>query len=117
MANPTVTAIRDSIGNCRTLKKAHTAAVVVGEIVVINGQVLVAVNAKAADAENAYIYRGKIEAPKEAALAINVGDVVYWDATNEVVTKTATANTKMGVCVEDVAGAGTTVLVMLGENK
>jgi len=108
--------VRDGINQVKTLKLAHTAAVSAGDVIVNNGQVLVAVNDASASADNAYIYRGKIEVPKEANLAIAVGDVVYWDATNEVANKTNT-NTKMGICVEASAASDTTVVVMLGENK
>lgn len=117
MANPQVVAIRDGVNACKTLKKAHSAAVLAGEVVVINGQVLVAVNAKDANADNAYIYSGRIEVVKTSALQIDVGDVVYWDATAEEANKTASGNTKMGMCVEDVAGAGANVIVDLAENK
>ena len=108
--------VRDGVNQVRTLKLAHTAAVSAGDVIVSNGQVLVAVNDAAANADNAYIYRGKVEVPKTAALAINVGDVVYWDATNGEANLTNT-NTKMGICVEAAAAADSTVVVMLGENK
>lgn len=109
--------IRDSIGNVRTLKHTHTAALEPGKVLVANGQVLVAINKTAADEENVFAYRGRVELDKTAALAINVGDVVYWDDTAKEANKTATANTKGGICVEDAAAADATVLVMLGENK
>ncbi len=67
--------VSDSLANARTVKIAHTAAVVKGEIIVNNGQVLMAVNAAAISVDTIYIYRGKIEMPKEAALAI---DHVRW---------------------------------------
>ena len=40
-----------------------------------------------------------------AADSIAVGDVVYWDATNEVVTKTATDNTRAGRAVSTKAAS------------
>ncbi len=112
-----VIAIRDSLANARTLKLAHTAAVVVGEVIVSNGQVLVAINAAIADADNIYMYRGRVELPKEASLVVAVGDVLYWDATAEVATKTSTSNTKLGIAIEASAAPDTSVLAMLGENK
>jgi predicted RecA/RadA family phage recombinase len=48
---------------------------------------------------------GVFSLPKVAATAVAVGDVLYWDATAKLVTKTATANTRLGVATEP-AGAG-----------
>lgn len=42
---------------------------------------------------------GVVELPKTSALAINVGDKVYWDNTAKVVNKTASGNTLVGVAV------------------
>lgn len=109
--------IRDSLVNVRTRKDTHGAAVSAGDIVVINGQVLVAVNAALINAENVYAYRGKVEAPKKAALALGSGSVVYWDAGNGVVTDVPDGNTKIGITLEPAAAADTTILVMLAENK
>ena len=117
MANETVVALRDGLDKLRTLKKAHSAICLVGEIIVLNGQVIVAVNASAADVANAFVYRGKVEAAKEAALALDVGDVAYWDAVNGVITTTASGNTKMGMVVEDAEAADDNGVVMLDENK
>jgi predicted RecA/RadA family phage recombinase len=115
MAN--IATARDSSKNLRTLKHTHSAALAVGEVLIYNGQVLVACNASAADAENVFVYRGRVELDKTAALAINPGDVVYWDDTAKEANKTASANTKAGICVEAALAADATVLVMLGENK
>lgn len=109
--------IIDTLSNARTLKLAHTAAVEEDDIVVSNGQVLVAAAKADADALNAYVYRGKVSVPKEAALAVNPGDVLYWVAAAGNANKTASGNAKMGICVEPAAGADTTVTVMLDENK
>jgi len=84
-------------------KKAHSAAVEAGEVVVINGQVAVAVNKADADAVNSYVTEGPITVKKTLALAINFGDVVYWDNTAKEMNKTSTANTKAGYCLEDAA--------------
>jgi len=109
--------VRDGITNIRTLKLAHTVAVDAGDVIVSNGQVLVAVSKKDADAANAYVFRGKVEFPKAASLAIAPGDACYWDVADGNINKTATDNTKAGICVEAAAEAESTVLVMLGENK
>jgi predicted RecA/RadA family phage recombinase len=109
--------VRGSINDARTLKVAHTAAVEPGDVVVNNGQVLVAVNKAAQDVESVFVFRGRVEFPKEAALAINPGDVCYWVAANSNANKTATSNTKLGICVEAALAADTVVLIELGENK
>lgn len=107
---------RGGVNQLRTLKLAHTAAVEAEEVIVSNGQVLVAVNAAEADAENTYIYRGPVEFPKEASLAVAVGDVCYWVAANHNINKTNT-NVKTGICIEAALAADSVVLVELSENK
>lgn len=51
--------------------------------------------------------------PKVSALAIAVGDVVYYAADTSLVTKTASGNTKLGVAVEAAANPSATVAVRL----
>lgn len=99
----------------KTGKKAHSAAVEAGEVVVINGQVVVAINTAAIDIDNAFAYEGSIMVKKTAALAINFGDVVYWDDTAKEMNKTNT-NTKAGVCIEDAAASDTDVVLYLMPN-
>jgi len=47
---------------------------------------------------------GIFDLKKVASQAWSAGDKVYWDNTNKEATKTATANTLIGVAVEAVAG-------------
>lgn len=56
---------------------------------------------------------GVFNLPKVNALAIAVGDAVYWDSANKVVTKTAGGNTKIGVAVTAAANPSATVNVRL----
>lgn len=56
---------------------------------------------------------GVFDLPKVSALAISVGDTVYWDSANKVVTKTASGNTKIGVAVTAAANPSPTVIVRL----
>lgn len=56
---------------------------------------------------------GVYELPKTSALAINVGDVLYYDATNHVVNKTSSGNTKIGVAVTAAANPSPSVHVRL----
>lgn len=112
-----VTAVTmDSSLNLRTMKYTHSAALSPGDPIVVNGSLVIAVNKTAANEENVFIYGGKINLPKTAALAISGLDKVYWDATNSEVNKTLTGNTACGICVEDAAAADSTVTILLEHN-
>jgi predicted RecA/RadA family phage recombinase len=52
--------------------------------------------------------------PKVSALAISVGDVLYWDNTAKLVNKTASGNTRIGLAVSAAANPSATVRVRLG---
>jgi len=106
---------RGGVTENRTLKHAHSAALEATEVLVINGQVTVAVNDSAANADNVFIFAGPVEFDKEAGLAINAGDVVYWDDTAKEIDKTNT-NVKAGICKEAAAAGDATVLVELMPN-
>ena len=58
---------------------------------------------------------GVFELPKTSALAISVGDRLYWDAANKVVNKTATAQQCIGIAVSAATNPSATVLVKLGQ--
>ncbi len=107
--------IRDSVA-AKTLKHDHTAALLRHEVLLLNGSIVIAVNASDADVDNAFVYRGKIEFPKLAALAIEPGEKVYWDDTNREVNKTSAGNTLCGICVDASAAADSVCLVALHEN-
>ncbi len=119
MANEIATT-RDGVNNLKTLKLAHTAAVLAGEIIVANGNILVAVSAALANASNIYIYRGRVGFPKAtgASTAIAANVKVYWNATTGVATidAAAGANNMIGTTVEAAGDSDAEVLVMLGEN-
>ncbi|MFQ5737142.1 MAG: DUF2190 family protein [Thermodesulfobacteriota bacterium] len=109
----TATNLTDSL-RTKTLKYKHTAAVAINDIILLGGRVLIAIAAVLANAEGVYIHAAeRVEMPKEAPLVITAGDTVYWDNTNAVITKTATANTKCGIAVEDAASADTVVVIEL----
>ena len=57
---------------------------------------------------------GVFELAKTSALAIAVGDRLYWDATNKVVNTTTTGQKCIGVAVSAAANPSSTVLVKLG---
>jgi len=103
----------DSIQNIRTLKLAHTAAVALNEVIVSGGCVLIAVNAALINADNSYVYMGKVTLPKAAPLAIDVGDIVYWDVADGNLNKSSSGNTMCGFCIAAALSADTTVDIFL----
>lgn len=52
---------------------------------------------------------GVVTIGKTSALAISVGDRLFWDPTNKVVNKTATAQQQVGVATEAAANPSATV--------
>lgn len=56
---------------------------------------------------------GVFTLPKVSALAIAIGDKVYWDDTNKLVTKTASGNTAIGVATSVAANPSASVDVRL----
>lgn len=68
----------------------------------------------AANAAGEFLTEGVVEIGKTSALAIAVGDRVFWDATNSVVNKTTTAQQCVGVAVEAAANPSSTVKIKLG---
>lgn len=56
---------------------------------------------------------GVWDLPKVSALAVSLGDVIYWDATAGLANKTSAGNTKLGVAVAPAANPSGTVRVRL----
>lgn len=75
----------------------------------------VATNDVAANAEGEFLTEGVVDIAKTSALAIAVGDRVFWDATNKVVNKTSTAQQCVGVAVAAAANPSATVSIKLGQ--
>ena len=73
----------------------------------------VATNAVAANTAGEFITEGVVEIAKTSALAIAVGDRLFWDATNKVVNKTTTAQQQVGVAVAAAVNPSATVQMML----
>lgn len=105
----------DGVGNLRTLKLAHTAAVEAGEVIESGGNVLVACNAAGADELNVYIFKGKVSFPKGAG-TISAAVKVYWDDAAGQMTTVSTDNTPAGITAEPAGDSDSTVLVSLSEN-
>ena len=56
---------------------------------------------------------GVWDIPKVSALAVGLGDVIYWDATAGLANKTASGTAKLGVAVAVAANPSGTVRVRL----
>jgi predicted RecA/RadA family phage recombinase len=65
-------------------------------------------------AELEILTEGVVEVGKTSALQIEVGDRLFWDATNKVVNKTATAQVCVGIAVSAAANPSGTVRIKLG---
>lgn len=74
----------------------------------------VATNDVAANTPGEFKTEGVVTIGKTSALAIAVGDRVFWDATNKVVNKTTTAQVCVGVAIEAAANPSATVKIKLG---
>lgn len=74
----------------------------------------VATNNVASGAAGEFLTEGVVTLGKTSALAVSVGDRLYWDATNKVVNKTTSGQQCIGVAVEGAANPSATVLVKLG---
>ena len=74
----------------------------------------VATNDVAANTAGEFLTEGVVEIEKTSALAIAVGDRLYWDATHKVVNKTATAQQCVGIAVEAAGNPSATVKMKLG---
>lgn len=62
---------------------------------------------------SAFQVRGVVTIAKTSALAISVGDRLFWDAGNSVVNKTTTAQQQVGIAVEAAANPSPTVKMLL----
>jgi predicted RecA/RadA family phage recombinase len=67
----------------------------------------------AANTSGPFITEGVVTIGKTSALAIAVGDRVFWDATNKVVNKTTTSQQQVGIAVEAAANPSATVKIKL----
>lgn len=81
------------------------AAIMSGQFVVV-GAIRGVAQGDAAIGDDVVIVReGVFDLPKATGEAWGVGDLIYWDATNAVMTKTATDNTLAGVATDTAASA------------
>lgn len=89
------------------------AAVSSGDPVLVGSLFGIAAGDAASGADLDLVTTGVFEMAKVSALAIAVGDTIYWDDTAKLVNKTATGNTKIGVAVTAAANPSATVNVRL----
>jgi predicted RecA/RadA family phage recombinase len=61
-----------------------------------------------------FVVEGVVEIGKTSALAISVGDRLFWDSTNKVVNKTTAAQQVVGVAVSAASNPSSTVLMKIG---
>lgn len=64
---------------------------------------------------SSFLTEGVVEIGKTSALAIAVGDRLFWDATNKVVNKTSLAQQCVGVAVAVAGNPSATVKMKLGQ--
>ena len=74
----------------------------------------VATNDVAINTPGEFRTEGVVDIAKTSALAISTGDRLYWDPTNKVVNKTATAQQCVGIAVADAANPSAIVRMKLG---
>ena len=91
-----------------------TKALAYMEVVPLTSRIGVALEEIAKNETGTVSLTGVYELPAASSLAIVVGDLVYWDATNGVINKTSTDNTPAGTAVSAKASSGTTVRVRIG---
>ena len=99
----------------KNLTVTAPAALTSGDPVMIGG-VLFGVAAKtvASGAAVEIATEGVYSLPKDTALAISIGDRLFWDSGNSWLDKTAAAQVCVGIAVSAQASADTTVRVKLG---
>jgi predicted RecA/RadA family phage recombinase len=62
---------------------------------------------------SAFITEGVVTIAKTSALAISIGDRLFWDAANSVVNKTTTAQQQVGIAVSAAVNPSPTVQMKL----
>lgn len=89
------------------------AAVASGDLVVVGALYGVAAGDAEAGADLDLVTAGVYTLPKVSALAVNIGDKIYFDTSTKLVNKTASGNTYIGVAVTSAANPSGAVNVRL----
>jgi predicted RecA/RadA family phage recombinase len=92
---------------------APTGGVSSGEGVLIGTLFGIAQHDALEGADLEILTEGVVDITKTSALAIDVGDRLFWDATNKVVNKTSTAQQQVGVAVAAAANPSATVKMLI----
>jgi predicted RecA/RadA family phage recombinase len=92
---------------------APSGGVTSGKGVKIGAIIAIALVTAAAGATFAGLVTGVVNVDSDTGTAWAVGDIVYWDDTNKVFTKTSTSNTKAGYVVTAKASGDTSAHVRL----
>ncbi len=95
----------------------HTpfGALASGDVVVQGDLVAVTLRPLAAGELGALAVDGIFDLNKNTGVAFTVGQILYWDDTNNVVTATATGNKQIGKVTRAAASADTTVRMRLSQ--
>lgn len=96
-----------------TLTIPAPAAVASGDVLVIGDLHGIVAGDAAEDEPCDLVVVGVFTLPKVGADSFAVGDPVYWDATNKLVTSTATDNTHIGTAVKIAVSGSAAVEVKL----
>lgn len=75
----------------------------------------VAIAAATNGAPGSFLTEGVVTIGKTSALAISVGDRLFWDSTNKVVNKTSAAQQCVGVAVAAASNPSPTVAMKIGQ--
>lgn len=99
-------------GDVLTLDPGATVAAGTGKLF---GAALfgVAIVDGASGTASAFQVRGVVTIAKTSALAISVGDRLFWDSANAVVNKTTTAQQQVGIAVEAAGNPSSTVKMLM----
>ena len=112
--------LKDPVGKCKVLEYPSGGAVTAGTMAVVNDMLVYNLSGAAASGEQVKgvyeTHSNGLELPKEAGLAINVGDEVFWDTGADEVDKTNT-NVTLGYCVRAAVAGDTVVRVTLQNNN
>lgn len=105
--------MKNFIQRGETLSIPAPADVLAGAVV-ISGSIVGVSAGNAATGETVDVATsGVFQLPKVSALAISVGDIVYYDDGTELVNKTSSGNTKVGVAVTAAPNPSASVNVRL----
>lgn len=105
--------MRNFVQNGVNLTLPAPVIVASGGVVIVGSIVGIAAESAAIGEDLDIVTEGVFTLPKVSALAIAIGDKVYWDSTAVLVTKTASGNTLLGAAVTTAANPSGTVAVRL----